>query len=232
MLRGLVDHLESGSCKSGFNRDAINRLVCEKDTKGLITVPGALQLLGRPDASDSDFEDEMASLSLDGSSWGVLTPADNGSEISFEMISNDCRGLDDNFDVVSLASDYSKFTPGSSGSSVIITEPIKPTQCYICRKVFRKAFDLKQHLESPTHLPKLYHCQLPFLESGLQPVGKIRQFKTLSGLVAHIETGGCRGGDATFEIAISTLGRLAKEFGFPGMDKAVKQIGGRLHSHC
>ncbi|KAK6519255.1 hypothetical protein TWF281_003091 [Arthrobotrys megalospora] len=230
MLRGLVDHLESGNCKSGLTRDTINRLICEKDTKGLITVPGALQLLGRPDTSDYDLEDDMASLSLDDSSWGVLTPEPNGSEISFEMLSNDGHEFDDNFDVISLASDYSRLTPGSSGSSVIVTEPIKPTQCYICRKVFRKAFDLRQHLESAVHSPKLYHCQLSFI--GLEPIGKIKQFKTLGGLVAHIETGGCRGGNTTFEIAVSMLGRLAEEFGFPGMDKAVKQIGGRLHSHC
>ncbi|KAK6518826.1 hypothetical protein TWF506_005961 [Arthrobotrys conoides] len=216
--RGLVDHLESGACKSGYNRENISRAICERDTKSMITVPGILKLLeehqwstAELDATESGLEDGIESCSL--SSWGVLTPVD-GSEVSFELISNDGRQQDDaDHDIISLASDYSDITPGSQESSIIISEPVKPTECHICHKVFARVTDLGRHLASPIHGPKLYHCQLSFM--GFEQKGPVKQFKTLSGLVAHIESSGCRGGVPTFNLAMSMLGRLAEELGFP-----------------
>ncbi|EGX48257.1 hypothetical protein AOL_s00080g382 [Orbilia oligospora ATCC 24927] len=221
-LTGLTDHLESGACKGGHTREKISRIICERDKKGLVTVPGAQMLLeghyGRvPEVLDddaaSDLGNAMENLSL--SSWGVLTPISNGSGESFEMVANEGVPLDlDNLDIISLASGdtFSDATPESLGSSILISEPINPKQCQICFKIFNRVEDLKQHKESAAHVPKIYHCKLSVL--GLTPTEPVKQFNTLSGLVAHIENGSCRGGMAAFDIAISMMGQLAKEFGF------------------
>ncbi|KAF3174910.1 hypothetical protein TWF751_004659 [Orbilia oligospora] len=210
-LTGLTDHLESGACKGGHNREKISRIICERDKKGLVTVPGAQMLLeghyGRvPEVLDddaaSDLGNAMENLSL--SSWGVLTPISNGSGESFEMVANEGVPLDlDNLDIISLASGdtFSDATPESLGSSILISEPINPKQCQICFKIFSRVEDLKQHRESAAHVPKIYHCKLSVL--GLTPTEPVKQFNTLSGLVAHIENGSCRGGMAAFDIAIT-----------------------------
>ncbi|KAK6348700.1 hypothetical protein TWF718_006487 [Orbilia javanica] len=231
-LKGLTDHLESGACKGGYNRENISRLLCERDTKGLITVPGALKLLEEhyraateiPDDVQSDLGDAMEKLSLS-SSWGVLTPVSNVSGDSFEIVASEGVPLDlDNFDVISLASGctLSDATPGSPDPSIIISEPINPKQCQICFKVFRRVEHLQQHLESPAHAPKIYHCQLSFL--GLESRGPVKEFKTLSGLVSHIENGSCRGGMTAFDVALNMLNNLAEELGLSGTTDAQQKL--------
>ncbi|KAK6519762.1 hypothetical protein TWF506_000060 [Arthrobotrys conoides] len=228
-LTGLTDHLESGACKSGYNREKISRLLCKRDTQGLITVPGAQKLLEAHYSSPSppvvidDLDSAMENLSL--SSWGVLTPTSNRSEKSYEWIANEGVPLD-NSDVISLASGdtFSDATPKSSGSSILISEPVKinPRQCQICFKIFKKVGHLQQHVQSAAHAPKIYHCQLSLL--GLQPREPIKQFKTLSGLVSHVENGSCRGGMAAFDVAINMMGQLAREFGFSGSTDTQKRL--------
>ncbi|KAF3901962.1 hypothetical protein ABW21_db0201624 [Orbilia brochopaga] len=276
-------------------------MICERDKDGLVTVPGALKLLEgeseRPvadldaDQSDSetDVEAELASLSLDGSSWGMMTPSSNNIDESYEFLSNRLENLD----IVSFTSDDSVITP-SMDSSAFVSKQLHPNQCYICKKlfkkkksmeqhlaspahmtvlpnqcpickktfrkrahlkdhlaspahsqgpyhvsepsyqnqcrvckkIFRKRPHLEQHLASPVHAPKIYHCKLSFL--GLEPQVPVKEFKSLSGLVAHIEAGACRGGNSTFDIAASMLGTLAAELRFPGMAEITKRLGGKL----
>ncbi|KAJ6258010.1 hypothetical protein Dda_6922 [Drechslerella dactyloides] len=276
-------------------------MICERDKKGLITVPGALKLLeggserpvadldaDRPD-SETDAEGELASLSLDGSSWGMMTPSSNNTGERYEFLSNRLENLD----IISLTSGDSVITP-SMDSSAFVSEPLHPNQCHICKKlfkkkkfmeqhlvspahmsvlpnqcpickkifrkqahlkdhlaspahnqgtyhvseplyqnqcrickkIFKKRPHLEQHLASPVHAPKIYHCKLSFL--GLEPQVPIKKFKSLSGLVAHIETGACRGGNSTFDIAASMLGTLAAELRFPSMVGITKRLGGKF----
>jgi hypothetical protein len=55
-------------------------------------------------------------------------------------------------------------------------------QCYLCSKVFNQLNDLNKHLKSPAHEQNLYHC--PKQSCG-------RQYKSLSGLVQHVESESC-----------------------------------------
>ncbi|KAK6540837.1 hypothetical protein TWF694_008224 [Orbilia ellipsospora] len=229
MLASMVDHLESGACKSGYDRNTINKIICERDTKGLITVPGARKELEDYLArySIKAQEEEEWDIVSESSSGGVLlTP---GSEFSFEEVTDALDGIqldrDSNFDVQSIATLESDSAIATPATPVLISDPKKIVYaCSICQKLFRKENDLRQHVVSPAHSPILYHCGLTFLDLELK--GKVEKFKNLSGLVAHIEKGGCRGGQNTFDFGISMLGKLAEEFGFVGMEDLALHIGG------
>lgn len=56
-------------------------------------------------------------------------------------------------------------------------------ECPLCQRLFRTATSLIQHLNSPAHQQRLYHCpnkdQCP------------KQFNSLAGMCAHLESGSC-----------------------------------------
>jgi hypothetical protein len=56
------------------------------------------------------------------------------------------------------------------------------------------------HLSSPAHAPKMFHCPLVFagFEDKRKASQLMRYFSTLSGLMQHLESGACQGGRATF----------------------------------
>ncbi|KAK2594337.1 hypothetical protein QQS21_007938 [Conoideocrella luteorostrata] len=55
-------------------------------------------------------------------------------------------------------------------------------QCYLCARLFDKLTSLNQHLSSPVHQQKLYHC--PNSRCG-------REFTTLAGVINHLESESC-----------------------------------------
>ncbi|KAK6341993.1 hypothetical protein TWF730_001474 [Orbilia blumenaviensis] len=241
-LAGLISHLESGACGGGYTRDKINLFICGRDRTGEITLPGAFDLAkkGRKinaasEANRFDLEDKLAALSISSSGSGILTPDSDGSEIGFETPPN--GRLLELEEILSVSSDDSDLTLTSLAARLSELVPSQDEdissshhECEICHKTFFSKIGLRQHLESPTHSPHLYHCGLPFLQrdsDSIQSHRARRKFKTLSGLVAHIEVGAC-GGDATLSAAIAMLGRLASEFGFPEMTKVAKRIGGKF----
>ncbi|KAK6522157.1 hypothetical protein TWF281_002723 [Arthrobotrys megalospora] len=165
-LAGLVSHLESGTCNGGYTRDGINRFICERDKKSLITLPGALYMLEEyqkdavgSESTGSDIEDTMAALSIGTSSWGILTPDSDGSEIEFQDVShNDIDCIEGAVEALSTVSSHSNLTPRSLESSILIPGPTtahgksKPiNQCGICGKIFRTGASLLQRINSPTH---------------------------------------------------------------------------------
>ncbi|KAF8539761.1 hypothetical protein BDD12DRAFT_82802 [Trichophaea hybrida] len=66
--------------------------------------------------------------------------------------------------------------------------------CYICNRTFMSPKILQMHLEGLAHAPRIYKCPT-FLFATLPHSEKPhRDFKSLSGLVAHLESGACKGG--------------------------------------
>ncbi|KAF5624906.1 hypothetical protein F52700_9281 [Fusarium sp. NRRL 52700] len=56
-------------------------------------------------------------------------------------------------------------------------------ECYFCGDLFRGLWSLNQHLASPRHQQKLYHC----------PNGECyKEFTTLAGMVDHLESESCQ----------------------------------------
>lgn len=55
-------------------------------------------------------------------------------------------------------------------------------ECYLCHREFRALSALNQHLESPIHKQKVYHC--PNRKCG-------KEFKALAPLFGHLESESC-----------------------------------------
>ncbi|KAK3689462.1 hypothetical protein B0T22DRAFT_461578 [Podospora appendiculata] len=55
-------------------------------------------------------------------------------------------------------------------------------ECYLCDRTFRQLAALNQHLKSPAHQQKLYHCPNR---------GCARDFKMLAALINHLESESC-----------------------------------------
>ena len=57
-------------------------------------------------------------------------------------------------------------------------------ECYVCGRTFRSLDALNQHLRSPAHAEKKYHCPSAWHGCGTE-------FKTLSGFCQHVESEQC-----------------------------------------
>lgn len=57
-------------------------------------------------------------------------------------------------------------------------------ECILCHKTFGSLSSLNLHLNSPVHDERIYHCPTEFSGCGTE-------FKTLSGLMRHAESGSC-----------------------------------------
>ncbi|EOA90812.1 uncharacterized protein SETTUDRAFT_101140 [Exserohilum turcica Et28A] len=86
---------------------------------------------------------------------------------------------------------------------------------------FRTVQALQQHIVSPTHCDKVYHCPrnlLPINSSKAETKQrKAKQFTTLSGLAQHLESGACRGGRQTFLRCIEFIQQHLGQWGLGGM---------------
>lgn len=85
---------------------------------------------------------------------------------------------------------------GSSTATITYENLTKVGQgwpCPICSRSFLNKKRLLQHLKSPAHDPKLFHCP-PAASLGLNLGKQEKSFKTLSGLAQHVEAGACTGG--------------------------------------
>ncbi|PSR77478.1 hypothetical protein PHLCEN_2v7909 [Hermanssonia centrifuga] len=57
-------------------------------------------------------------------------------------------------------------------------------ECILCHRTFRSLSALNAHLNSPAHADKIFRCPRGFSGCG-------SEFKTLSGLMQHVESGSC-----------------------------------------
>ena len=87
--------------------------------------------------------------------------------------------------------------------------------CPIGRKPFKSLEALSNHLSSPAHSPKIFHC--PLALTGYEDEGKIPQlmkyFSTLSGLLQHLESGACQGGNVTFRKTVEYIEHNLRRLG-------------------
>ena len=210
----MLQHLESGACPSGMDRHKLNLLVLRSDREGLVSSPaGAVQDLlekaTRRLGEATALGDAKAALDSrdvvswqSGSSTGgvILTP-------SSSMISP------------SLASPI--LTPVSGYSSALAVPTKGATRCPLCpptRRPFSTPQSLQQHLESPAHDARIFHCPVsPLTFTGVEGQGKatVKWFSTVSGMGQHVESGACVTGGPGFGAVLRNLETRVRELGLP-----------------
>jgi hypothetical protein len=207
----LLHHLESGKCCSGMDRDDLYDIIqlYDKDrtihslptlTPSSSTYLSAHRLSPHPGTPTASLD------SAD--SWPLIAPTDSqgGAEGSFV----DWSLLEDSL---------------FSLERRRVGDEIEPElRCPLCpkkRKVFVTMQALQQHIISPAHCDKVYHCPsnlLPMDSSRAETKqGKGKQFTTLSGLAQHLESGACHGGKQTFLHCIEFIQRHLGQWGLVGM---------------
>ena len=180
-----LHHLESGACPSKMTRDKLHSAVQSNDINRLIT-GGSIQeytdLMG-PDLSGTTSITESV----------IFTPITDDRLGGF-------RSRPDTWE-----SQSGMLTPNSGSSQPLLEDLslVMRLTCPLCpfgRKPFKSLEAMNNHLSSPAHSPKVFHCPLSFagLEDNRKVSQLMRYFSTLSGLMQHLESGACGGGRATF----------------------------------
>ncbi|KAF8545049.1 hypothetical protein BDD12DRAFT_771577 [Trichophaea hybrida] len=135
-----------------------------------------------------------------------------GGGATREMVDMTVMAADTQGVVVARSRFLTSPTPHSLSTALI---PAHPLACPLCppdRGPFVDSRALQQHLESPVHDSKIYHC--PTLLGGEQPK---KEFSTISALLQHLEAGACKGGIKTFESAVGFMTIKLREIGFGGV---------------
>lgn len=204
----LIHHLESGGCRSGLTRTSLNQLILTNDTDCLIS--SGLQ------GPDSLVELEHRPRSLTLTTNPVLTPSSSGDSTPIMTpATEDGSG-------VMLSPFLGKV---SSTLSLFLDESAMPApranelSCPLCPErpnPFKSLTALQQHLDSPKHAPKVFHCPSSIFPPARakKSHGSIQYFSTLGGLTQHIESAACRGGKATLQKAIELVEMRLRDMGF------------------
>ncbi|KAL8679327.1 MAG: hypothetical protein Q9186_004374 [Xanthomendoza sp. 1 TL-2023] len=196
----LLHHLESGACRSGLSRGALNQLIQTHDVGNMITFETQMgSLLGFS-------ADDRASTGSFNS--GLLTPSSH--------LSDTYSGL------MSFQLTPSAFSNGCSESGTVQTaiNQAGKRPCPLCpagSRGFRTMQALGDHLASPAHAPKIFHCPVDLVRTskkGKQQKSSIEEFSTLSGLTQHVESGACKGGRKMLEQAMNIVQERLKALGF------------------
>lgn len=207
----LLHHLESGKCQSGMNKEGIYQMVRSCDTEGVIHSRPALtssasssSVIYTPSLSS---ETSMISSGTE-SEWSLLTPTPSEG------------GMEDSLEQWSLLGDSQIPFYGSLSIDATSLPTLHCPFCPKARKRFSNALALQQHMDSPVHSAKVYHCPINlFVTSSKKGEGKKKKkhFSTLSGLSQHLESGACRGGKKAFLQCIGLIQGHFEQLGLGGV---------------
>lgn len=197
-----LHHLESGACPSKITREKLHSAVQSNNINGLLT-GGSIQeyaaLMG-PDMSGTTSTESI-----------IFTPI-----------------TDDGFNRFQFPPDTWEpqsgiLTPNSESSQSLSEDLplVMRLTCPLCpfgRRPFKSLEAMENHLSSPAHSPKVFHCPLSFagLEDDRKAFQLMGYFSTLSGLMQHLESGACQGGHATFR---KTVEYIEQNLGTIGLRK-------------
>ncbi|KAH7335095.1 hypothetical protein BKA66DRAFT_381895, partial [Pyrenochaeta sp. MPI-SDFR-AT-0127] len=106
---------------------------------------------------------------------------------------------------------------GSASDDRVVRPNLRCPLCPTNRKSFATPQALQQHMDSPAHSDKVYHCPSDMRLVGPSKAAKMgkreRQFTSLSGLAQHLESGACYGGKQTFLYCIDLIQRQLGHLG-------------------
>ena len=244
----LLNHLESGGCKSGMNRGKLNQLIIRHDKNHYITCVDATKIV------DLLQRTEPASPGTSTFSWEnvtdydprtVLTPSsqstheshftpfnysvpssDVGDEESVGGVLLTPSSRDSPSEWLSVRSPH--VWPDDGISEVDQSDPLsRQLRCPLCPPELRSFSNVRafqMHMDSPVHAPKIFHCPMAFVSnsSGSNRLKQEKSFTTLSGLTQHLEVGVCRGGIKTFWKAIKYVEERLLQLEFSGVKLLVE----------
>ena len=232
-LSGMMSHLESGACVSCWDRKKINAVLCRHDIEHVILEAGALppeeedySILGAPmvpltvlavrqsqppppppsqliSGSDVDSEEGGAPIFTPEQST-IVTPASSrrGSVDVSPGVATPLSGAG-----------YSEVEGEVDGEVISF-------KCNSCPKRFSTLLEYQGHLSSLAHTPRIFHCPSFLFPPGAAVAGKKngkkkpqKLFKNLAGMVAHMESGACKGGRKALDQSIAFLEDKLKEKG-------------------
>ena len=186
-------HLESGACRSKITRGNLNMAVQLNDADRLIT--------GGRNEENSLLNETHVSGRTSSTGSFILTPVTGESFDESPLWPT------------SPGSQPGLLTPDSGHSrrpsdTLSLTARLSCPFCPLTRKPFDSIEALRNHLSSPAHSPKIFHCPLSFAKHENQKATQlVNLFSTLSGLMQHLESGACQGGDFTFRKTVDYIER-------------------------
>ncbi|KAH0555938.1 hypothetical protein GP486_006120 [Trichoglossum hirsutum] len=196
----MIHHLESGACTSKLTRNMINEFLAQHDTTNIILSPqySDPKLLKNDDSDSSTTSDDQTILTpLTPTTFSRRTSIDAQSDTSFAA-----AGI---------------LTPFSGDVSDIEDVPLlRRFVCPLCppqRGQFGSAKSLENHMASPAHAPKIYHCPVALIGDVGRKKVTVKTFSTLSGLTQHLERDACAGGNTTFRNAVAFVNEKFKSLG-------------------
>lgn len=95
---------------------------------------------------------------------------------------------------------------GSSVSTIRFDAVSKVWPCSKCDRTFPAEYNLRQHMNSAVHGPKIFHCP-PGSPDATPAHQQDRTFKSASALVQHIENESCNGGIEALKTIVEVLGK-------------------------
>ncbi len=207
----LLHHLESGGCRSGMSREDIHALVQAFDEDGVVHDRAALSspqvspsIPSTPGSAPSITLDDWAVESDTESEWSLLTPSST-ENITLEVL--------EQWSLLESSQTIPSSTTTPSGLQV---SKLRCPFCPTTKRPFATSLALQQHMASPTHSARLYHCPRALFTNGKEPQKQEKYFATMSGLAQHLESGACTGGKATYKCCISIVQGCLERCGLGG----------------
>ena len=194
-----LHHLESGACRSKITMKSLNTAVQSSDVHQYIT--------NDRNQKNTALKGENVSGNTSPEGSIILTPVtgDDFDDLYWPTSPGPASGI------LTPNSTISRRLSDSSSPALRLLCPL----CPIGRKPFKSLEALSNHLSSPVHAPKIFHC--PLAIAGYEDEGKVSQlmkyFSTLSSLLQHLESGACQGGNVTFRKTVEYIEQNLKRLG-------------------
>ena len=193
----LIQHLEGGSCPSGWTRKKINSTVHRHDTSRILTNDtislATILTSTATNTSASTFSDLVIPTP---SEWSVIEEDDVVLEQAL---------------VPSAASSDDE----SASNRLALFCPL----CLAAGKtrVFKDLKAMNAHISSAAHADKAFKCPRAFTSNKYKSLRQqTKSFTTLSGLTQHVESGRCKGGKSTLWKTLDFLQKDIFQFDWPG----------------
>ncbi|GAB7330653.1 hypothetical protein MBLNU13_g02221t1 [Cladosporium sp. NU13] len=177
------------------------RSTSSSDSESVFT-PNNSTVSARPAPSTSAYGPKSVSDDDDeGEEESIFTPPGSSTDGSYE----------DWFYVHSstIPTPSSSSIDGSSVATIRYDSNSKSWSCAECSRTFTTRNDLCQHMESAVHSKKIFHC--PTIV-GNNAVAQDREFRTMSGLVQHIEDEACKMGEDAMPAVLGVIGKPMRKF--------------------